>query len=118
MMSKLSFTTGSGRKVYFEQLTIRISSLGFLEGSPERIRSAVLRRLPGEVCGVSGQWGLFLREPPPGPLPAFTFIAQFHSAPIGAEANSSSLVVVWFANTLPDCLPVELLTQLEGIEWE
>src|SRR5687768_6009711 len=118
-MSSKSFTTSSGRKVYFEQLHIRRSSLGFLEGSAAAIRTEVLRRLPAEVTRTFGQTGLLLREPPDGPLPAFTFFVQLHSyTPVKPGADCSSLVVVWFADALPDCLPAELAAQLQGIQWE
>jgi hypothetical protein len=118
-MSDQSFTTSSGRKVYFEQLRIRASALGFLEGSAASIRSEVLRSLPEEVSRTYGQTGLLLREPPAGPLPAFTFFVQLASyTPVVPGADCSSLVVVWFADALPDCLPAELGTQLQGIEWE
>ena len=118
-MSDQSFTTSSGRKVYFEQLLIRSSTLGFLEGSAASIRAEILRRLPDEVTRIYGQTGLLLRDPPDGPLPAFTFFVQLHSyTPVKLGADCSSLVIVWFADALPDCLPAELVTQLQGIEWE
>lgn len=114
-----SFITSSGRKVYFEQLHIRTSSLGFLEGSAAAIRTEVVRRLPTEIARTFGQTGLLLRQPPDGPLPTFTFFVQLHSyTPVKPGADCSSLVVVWFADALPDCLPAELTTQLHGIEWE
>ena len=65
-MSDRSFITSSGRKVYFEQLHVRTSTLGFLEGSAEAIRTEVLRRLPDEVARTYGRTGLLLREPAAG----------------------------------------------------
>jgi hypothetical protein len=114
-----SFTTSSGRKVHFQQLRIRTSDLGFLEGSAASIRSAVLSHLPEEIARTFGHTGLLLREPAPGPLPAYTFFVQLHSyTPIQPGADSSSLVVVWFGADLPECLPAELAAQMQGIEWE
>jgi hypothetical protein len=118
-MSDRSFITSSGRKVYFEQLHVRTSSLGFLEGSAEAIRTEVLRRLPDEVAQTYGRTGLLLREPAAGPLPSYTFFVQLHSyTPVKPGADCSSLVVVWFSDALPDSLSAELATQLQGVEWE
>jgi hypothetical protein len=117
-MRTQSFTTASGRKVYFEQLHIRRSSLCFLAGSAETIRSEVLRRLPDEAECKFGQSGLLLREPPAGRLPIFTFLAELDGSPIKPGFDCSSLVVVWFADALPDSLSAELTRQIEGIEWE
>jgi hypothetical protein len=118
-MSNQSFTTASGRKIYLEQLHIRTSWLGFLEGSPAGVRSEVLRRLPDHVKRTFGDTGLFLREPSAGSLPAFTFLAGLASyAPVKPGFDRSALVVVWFGDALPDNLPAELTRQIEGIEWE
>src|ERR1035438_4503125 len=118
-MQNQSFTTASGRKVYFQQLHIRTSSLGFLEGSAATIRSEVLRRLPDEIKRTFGQTGLLLREPPAGPLPTFTFLVDLLSyKPVEPGFDCSALVVVWFADALPDSLPTELVRQIEGIEGE
>lgn len=118
-MSDRSFITSSGRKVYFEQLHVRSSSLGFLEGSAETIRTEVLRRLPDEVARTYGRTGLLVREPTAGPLPSYTFFLQLHSyTPVKPGADCSSLVVVWFSDALPDSLSAELATQLQGVEWE
>jgi hypothetical protein len=118
-MSEQSFTTSSGRRVVFEQLHIRTSTLDFLGGSPERIRSEVLSRLPDEIAHTYGQTGLLVREPAAGSLPTYTFVVHLYSyTPVKPGADCSSLVVVWFANDLPDSLSAELAAQLQGVEWE
>ena len=118
-MSYQPFSTSSGRKLYFDQLHIRTSDLGFLMGSAAAIRTEVLRRLPAEVTRTFGQSGLLLQEPPDGRLPTFTFFVKLHSyTPVKPPADYSSLVVVWFADALPDCLPAELATRLQDIEWD
>ena len=109
----------SGRKVYFEQLHIRSSTLGFLEGRAEAIRTEVIRRLPDEIARTYGCTGLLLREPAAGPLPSYTFFVELHShSPVKPGADCSSLVVVWFSDSLPESLSSELMKELEGIEWE
>jgi len=118
-MENLIFTSSSGRKLFFEQLHIELSGLGFLEGKPELIRAEVLRMIPGRISRKYGNTGLLLREPPAGQLPRFTFFAQLHShAPIKPGFDCSSMVVVWFAEALPGHLATELAAQINGIDWE
>jgi hypothetical protein len=119
-MDRQSFTTRSGKKVHLRQLHIRVSTLGFLEGRPEMIRSVVLGRLPGEIVKTYGQYtGFLVLDPLDGPLPEYTFLASLGSyAPIQPEADFSSMVIVWFANTLPANLPEHLQAQLNDVDWE
>lgn len=118
-MAEAPFTTGCGRQVYLERLDIRTTTLGILEGSAETIRAEVLQRIPNEVSKNYGHTGLLLHEPPPGELPAYTFLLQLHSyVPLKPDADCSSMVVVWLADALPALLREELAIQVQRIEWE
>lgn len=114
-----SFTTGCGRLVLLERLDIRTTKLGILEGSAETIRAEVLQRIPGEVSKKYGKTGLLLHEPPPGALPNYTYLMQLHSHDaLAPEGDFSSLVAVWFADSLPANLDAEVAAQVRSIEWE
>src|SRR5258707_10247082 len=94
------FKLASGRDVLLQQFHVRASALEFLEGSPERIRAEVLRKLPAEVGNRYGNTGSLLHEPTEGPLPAYTFFADLHSyEPIQPGADCSHLVVCWFGDS-------------------
>lgn len=118
-MTEPPFTTGCGRQVYLERLDIRTTKLGYLEGSPEMIRADLLEHLPSEVCKKYGQTGLMLHKPPSAALPVFTFFMQLHCHDaLTPEGDFSSLVVVWFDDSLPADLQAELAAQVERVEWE
>lgn len=117
-MSETRFATSTGRSVRLDQLRIRTSTLGYLEGTPERIRHEVLKGIPDEVRGF-GWTGLLLHEPPPGPLPMYTYFLALHSeVPLSAENSFSSLVSVWFADSLPRALESELADHVQRIDWD
>lgn len=117
-MTEPPFTTGCGRLVHLERLDIRTTTLGIFEGSAETIRAEVLLRIPDEVSSGYGHTGLLLHEPPPGPLPKYTYFTQLQSyVALGPEGDFSSLVVVWFAETLPVDLQAELEAQVQRVEW-
>ncbi len=114
-----SFILASGREVLLEQFHVRVSELGFLEGSPDAIRHEVIRRLPEEVSDLFGYTGFLLHEPPPGRLPAYTFFADLHSLePIHAGADGSDLVVCWFGHSLPESIRSVVASELEGVDWD
>jgi len=93
--------------------------LEFLEGSSERIRVEVLRRLPEEVTKRFGHTGFLLREPPPGLLPAYTFFADLQSCePVLPGADCSHLVVCWFGGSLPESVRSVVASQLETLDWD
>jgi hypothetical protein len=113
------FTLASGRDVTLQQFHARASALEFLEGSPELIRAEVLRKLPMEVSERYGHTGFLLREPPPGPLPPYTFFADLHCyEPVHAGADCSHLVVCWFGESLPESIRGAVASQLETLNWE
>lgn len=117
-MNEPPFTTGCGREVHLERLDIRTTTLGILEGSAETIRAEVLDRIPDEVSKKYGHTGLLLQQPPPGPLPAFTYFMQLQSyAALTPDGDFSSLVVVWFSDSLPADLQGVLEAQMRRIEW-
>lgn len=118
-MTEPPFTTGCGRRVYLERLDIRKTTLGILEGSAETIRVEVLQCIPEEVRKKYGQTGLFLHEVQSGGLLAFTYFMQLHSySALTPGGDFSSLVVVWFADSLPANLDAEVAAQVHSIEWE
>lgn len=113
------FNLASGRHVTLQQFHIRVSTIEFLEGSPERIRTEVLRSLPTEVSRRYGNTGLLLCEPIAGPLPAYTFFASLHSyEPIQPNADCSHLVICWFGDSLPESVRSAVASQLEALEWD
>lgn len=117
-MSDGWFKLASGRDVLLEQFHVQSSALGFLEGSPERIRAEVLRNLPAEVSKRYGNTGLLLREPAAGPLPAYAFFADLHSyEPVQPGADCSHLVVCWFGDSLPESVRGVVASQLETLDW-
>ena len=117
-MHDASFKLPSGRDVSLQQLHIRVSELGFLVGSPARIRAEVLHSLPAEITRRYGP-GFLLREPPPGRLPAYTFFAELVShQPLSPGADCSRLVVCWFGNMLPQSIRAAIDSELQSLEWE
>jgi len=113
------FKLASGRDVMLQQFHIRATALEFLEGSPDRIRAEVLRKLPAEVSARYGRTGFLLRERPPGPLPAYAFFAELHSyEPIQPGADCSALVVCWFGDRLPESVRSSVNSQLETLDWD
>jgi hypothetical protein len=109
------FKLASGRTVSLQQFHIRVSEQGFLLGSAERIRAEVLSSLRGEY-GLSN--ALVLREPPPGRLPAYTFIAEFSGERLSPGADCSGLFVCWFGTSLPESIRAFVGSQLEMLDWE
>lgn len=115
---KSPFRTVKGRDVSIAQLHIRVSDLGYLAGSSAVIRAGVLRDLPDEVQNTFGPAGLLVRKPRAGHLPQFTFFLELKSSPMNPKYDCSKLVVVWFADTLPQDLPQEVASKTSGIVWE
>jgi hypothetical protein len=116
----LSIITKSRRRVYLRQMEIRVSTLDYLAGDPLKIRAHVLEQMPNRVKDKYGQTtGLLLNEPPPGPLPTYAFFVLLRSLePVKPSADFSSLVVVWFEDSLPENVPAVLAARLDGIDWE
>jgi Protein of unknown function (DUF3293) len=117
--ARISFLTTSGRKVHFESLSIEESNLGWMEGSLFLHREHTLERLTKTAEREFGVAGILLQEPPPGPLPAFKYRASFHcNEPIEPENDCSSLDLVWFSDSLPSDLQLELRSRFKDVNWE
>lgn len=113
------FKLASGREVMLKQFHIQVSTLGFLAGSPERIYTEVLRRLPVEVSKRYGDTGLLLHEPATGPLPTYTFFADLQSyQSVQPGADCSCLVICWFGDSLPENVQNVVASQLETLDWD
>lgn len=114
-----NFITTSGKRVQFEALHIELSLIGFFEGDPLYIREKILGSLRKTIDRKFGNTGLLLIDPPPGPLPLYTFFASFQcNEPIQPGNDCSSLTLVWFADDFPSDLTKELCSRFQGIDWE
>lgn len=116
-MADTCFTLSSRRQVTFRQFHVRVSTLKYLLGAPDLVRSEVLRELPREVAQRYGRTGLLLKAPPEGELPPLTCFLHLESDPIKG-ADFSSLVVVWFAESLPSNVQSCIVSQIATIDWE
>lgn len=116
-MGEQRFKLRCGREVELRQFAVRVSTLECLSGSAELIRSTVIKTIPNQIARRYGQTGIWLREPPPGPLPAYTLFLQLEGDPINAEADFSSVVVVWFADSLPENLQTCICAQAMALDW-
>jgi hypothetical protein len=121
-MQKPSFLIAAGPKsypIFLDRLHINRTWRGVLEGTQAGVRWVTLHRLPETVTHIFGPSGLFVHEPPDGLIPAYTMFAEFCSyTPIKPEFDFSSLVLVWFADSLPENVTSDLAIQINGIEWE
>jgi hypothetical protein len=117
------YRTASGREVLLDQLHVRRFDLGWLEGRGEFIRARTLERLPIRARALfPGTNGLLIREAPPGrdcAYPRLIFLAEFQSfQPVNPGADCSSLILVWFGDSLPANLDEAIAEQLAGVAWE
>ncbi len=101
-MSDGLFKLASGRDVNLDEFHAHESARGYLQGKPNF--EDALRELPANVSRIFGDDGaLWVNEPPPGPLPFYTFYAHLRSPePLHPEADYSELIVCWFGNNLPE----------------
>jgi hypothetical protein len=119
------FATASGRRVLLEQFLIERFALGVLEGRPEITRRRKLEELPERIRKrMPGRVGQLILAPPPAidlMVPEWVLAASLHSyEPVATntDAECSGLVVVWFAQNLPNDLPAMLRYVFGGVKWE
>jgi hypothetical protein len=117
-MSDGLFKLASGRDVNLDEFHVHESARGYLQGKPNL--QDVLRELPAKVSQIFGGDGaLWVNEPPPGPLPFYTFYAHFHSSePLHPEADYSVLIVCWFGKNLPESVRSCVASQLTTLDWD
>jgi hypothetical protein len=112
------FTLTSGRDVNLDEFHVHESARGYLQGKPN-LQDA-LRELPANVSRIFGDnRAVLAREPPPGPLPFYTFYAHLHSSePLHPEADFSELIICWFDNNLPESVRSCVASQLTTLDWD
>jgi hypothetical protein len=112
------FKLDSGRLVILKQFHVQASDCGFWEGGPEWFHTSMLTDLLEKIRMQHGH-AILVQEPPPGPRPAFLFIACLHShEPVGAGADFSDLVMCWFADDLGGNIPDIVMSRLQLVKWE
>lgn len=113
-----SFSTATGQRVSFRQLTIRDTTQGYLEGSG--IYDDIRARIGETVADVFGQDVTFHVEWPSqsGPLPAFTWLLDLVCYEASSNHDFTQLVLVRFFDALPRDLPQELAAIIGAQDWE
>jgi len=115
----VEFITASGKTVKLEAIHLELSLLEWLEGDLLFYRDHFLSRLDERVGERFGNTGLHLSEPPAGPLPLYALYASLHcNKPIQPENDTSSLIMVWFSDSLPADLQQELRARFKDVDWE
>ena len=121
MSNTPTITLATGRIVRLDRLIIEDTYLEVEGGTPED-RRLMLLDIPFErVTSISGDDAPFLLiEPPPGDLPALTFIAQLSSdQPVrGTQGAASELNVCWYADEFPAEVLALVAEQLRGVNWD
>lgn len=112
----------TGRTIQLDRLIIEDTYLEVEGGTPEE-RRALLLDIPYErVVAVSGDDTPFvLIDPPPGDLPALTFIGQFSSdAPVrnGKPDDCSELTICWYADALSGDLVAHVSAMVANTDWD
>lgn len=120
-MSTARINLASGRIVQLDRLIIEDTYLEVEGGAPED-RRAMLLDIPHErVTAISGAGAPFLMiDPPPGDLPALTFIAQLSSdQPVpGKAGEASELSICWYAEEYPADVVRYVTARLRDIDWD
>ena len=112
----LSFENAYSQRVSLRQLHIETTGLVWLEGSWEAFREETLRRMQTTVERQFGRAGLFLKEPPPGPLKALTYMAEIEARNPNDAYGGRYTGVVWFDQSLPKDLPEYLRSCLMDVD--
>jgi hypothetical protein len=117
-MSDGLFTLASGRDVNLDEFHVHESARGYLQGRPS-LQDA-LHDLRYNVSRIFGDdRALLVREPPPGPLPFYTFYTHVHSPEhLNPEADCSELIICWFHNNLPESVRSCVASQLTTLDWD
>ncbi len=117
-----TITLASGRVVKLDRLIIEDTYLEVEGGTPEERRFMLLEIPYERVSAVSGEDTPFLMlEPPPGDLPALTFIAQLSSdRPVvgGGAGEASELTVCWYTDVFPADVLAHVAETLQKVNWE
>lgn len=130
-MSILRIQLASGRDIFSSSILVRSTYWGVLEGVPtvetnrwvtDEIQQTIAKLFPYSQSLLANSTSM---EEGKGShvadlLPPITVIAHFlsHSAARSLEYDQSSLVVVWFQNTLEPIVSIDIESRLVAIEWE
>ena len=114
------FSLKSGRKVSLQQILMRSSTLGVLEGNPTFIRQHKLKNARKEAEGIFGAGcGFLLLEPPEGPLPAYQIYVELLSyTPVRPGADCSGLICCWFEDAIPKDPEAYVISRTQDVIWE
>jgi hypothetical protein len=116
------FRLDNGRVVDMQQLFVRVTAEGMLEGTAEGLERHVRRYLPDTISRVMWETNATLiLWPEPGPLPDYTFIAHLSSldrVPGQDPGDYSRLIVAWFQDDLNGDLVTIAHVALRHINWE
>lgn len=111
-----AFTTASGQRVHFQQVTVRETTLGYLEGRD--IYAHIRKRMSETVATQFGTGvGSVVRWPDSDALPAFTWFVELCCFEPWGDDDFSQLVVVQFADSLPHDMRAELDALISTIDW-
>jgi hypothetical protein len=111
-MSIIQATSKDGFVVCLDSLYIQRSGLGYLVGTPDRIRSHFLN--DGLLELINSKYrtmNSYVVAPPEGELPAYVIIADLTSNPIDDKYDISGLILCWFVDNLCTPLP-DLFTHI------
>lgn len=110
------FKLAAGGGASVERMFIQISGYGCF-GDVIITRELALGRMPATVERMFGHSAFYVIKPPPGPLPLYTFLAEFQSGPIDKKNDFSRLVAVWFEDKFPDNLRSIVAEKISTAPW-
>jgi hypothetical protein len=110
-----------GRTVYVEEIRIIASTLGYLAGSRDAIRTDAIERYPKSVREQFPGRALYRVRPiPEGQLPAFIFMVALvcYQPTSDTTADLFELIVSWSSDDLDSNLPELIEREIRDIEWD
>lgn len=118
---KTHFKLDSGHKVYLEELFMKRTAEGVLEGDPHYISRELFARLPDTIRKVFWDCNATLiLKPETEILPEYTFVAHlmsFDSVPTQRRGDYSRLLVAWFQHDLDGHVVDLVHNAVRSIDW-
>ena len=117
-MSIIQATSKDGFVVCLDSFYIQRSGLGYLVGTPERIRSHFLNDgLPELINSKYRTMNSYVVAPPEGNLPPYVILADLTSNTIDDKNDISGLILCWFVDDLSTPLPDLIKRVLSEFVW-